>query len=422
MPTSSERGIRNSTSAARPHSPAGSTNSTARKSRTTGPPSTRPAPANAGSRLPIVSTPLIAPRLRTFNFNCVLTDLIVAGKDHKAGMKIDGIRKQDLERACRDRRGLFPRLVSAPALVEELGVAAVIVAAEDSAVADLDEAVLLEDAPHPFVVGEGGTAHDLEAQSVEGVAEEQLDCFARVAFAAQVFGSDLYAELAAGVAEVVEGDHSDGLVGVPGLHDEGLHARVLPTGEVVAAGGGEGDGYGGAPVPRGQFGVPIPGVGSLHVRLARRPQGHAPPTQDLDLFGVYGASSPSGTPILHCSLASASGIFARIPRSEYGSGIERYRRGVLWGLREENPGRSLGRRPHRPGGEGAARYRRDGASQRHEPARFHLRGLPEGPAHALRPCHRRLLSDADDPQEDHGIRGLPRNQRCAERAGCRPAP
>jgi hypothetical protein len=41
-----------------------------------------------------VSTPLIAPRLRTFNFSCVLTDLIVAGKDRKADRKIRGGKKR----------------------------------------------------------------------------------------------------------------------------------------------------------------------------------------------------------------------------------------------------------------------------------------------------------------------------------------
>src|SRR5215204_5388050 len=97
MPTSSQRGIRYSSSAARPQSPAGSTNSTARRSKTTGPPSKLPAPAKAGSRLPIVSTPIIAPRLRTFNCSCVLTDFIVAGQDRKAGRIFffqaeDGIR------------------------------------------------------------------------------------------------------------------------------------------------------------------------------------------------------------------------------------------------------------------------------------------------------------------------------------------
>jgi hypothetical protein len=41
-----------------------------------------------------VSTPLIAPRLRTFNCNCVLTDLIVAGKDQKADSKIQDAKKR----------------------------------------------------------------------------------------------------------------------------------------------------------------------------------------------------------------------------------------------------------------------------------------------------------------------------------------
>src|SRR5688500_12281747 len=37
------------------------------------------------------------------------------------------------------------------------------------------------------------------------------------------------------------------------------------------------------------------------------------------------------------------------PEANGGSGIERDRRGVLRGLRAKNPGRSLGRCPHRPG-------------------------------------------------------------------------
>jgi hypothetical protein len=37
------------------------------------------AAANAGSRLPMVSTPLIAPRLLMFNSSCVFISLIVVG-------------------------------------------------------------------------------------------------------------------------------------------------------------------------------------------------------------------------------------------------------------------------------------------------------------------------------------------------------
>jgi len=46
----------------------------------------------------------------------------------------------------------------AAAGVEELGVAAVVVAAEEGAVAGPLEAVLLEDPLHAVVVGEGGAA------------------------------------------------------------------------------------------------------------------------------------------------------------------------------------------------------------------------------------------------------------------------
>ncbi|PLS82739.1 MAG: hypothetical protein CYG60_23695 [Actinobacteria bacterium] len=63
-PTRREREIRNSNSAASPQSPAGSTNSTGLRSRTTDPPLTSPAPSNAGSRLPRVRMPRIAPRRR----------------------------------------------------------------------------------------------------------------------------------------------------------------------------------------------------------------------------------------------------------------------------------------------------------------------------------------------------------------------
>src|SRR3712207_4114961 len=121
--------MRYSSSAARPQSPAGSTNSTVRRSRTTGSPTRCVAAEKAGSRLPMVSTPLIAPRLRTFSLSCVINDVILT----------EGSKKPSVS----------------PALVEELGVAAVVVAAQEGAVADLLEAVLLEDAPHPVVVDQG---------------------------------------------------------------------------------------------------------------------------------------------------------------------------------------------------------------------------------------------------------------------------
>src|SRR5918998_3237369 len=197
---------------------------------------------------------------------------------------------------------------AAAALVEELGVAAVVVAADHGAVADLPEAVLLEDAPHPLVVGEGRAAHLLEAKSVEGVCYEQANGLARVAPAAQVFGADLYAELATTPAEVVEGDHADGFAF--GLHDKGLHARVLPAGEVGEARGGAGDGDRGAPVPGGELGVAVPGVVRLHVRLSRRPQGHGLPAQDLDLFGVYGYT-PSIRGVLYYTGCESGGFERR---------------------------------------------------------------------------------------------------------------
>src|SRR5215208_8180786 len=132
------------------------------------------------------------------------------------------------------------------------------------------------------------------------------------------------------------------------------------------------------------------------------------------------------TTILHWLLALASSeghhCGENTPKAKTGSVIERYRRGVLRGLREENPGRGLGRRPYRPRGEGPARYRRDGALEGHEPARVHLRGLPEGPAYALRPRRGRLPPDAADPEEDRGVRRLPREQGRAGRPGRRPAP
>ena len=185
------------------------------------------------------------------------------------------------------------------------------------------------------------------------------------------------------LAEVVEGRHADGLP--CGLDDERLDAAVLPAGQVVAAGGREGDRDRGAPVPGGELGVAVPGVGSLHVGLARRPEDDGFPSQDLDLFGVYGCSFLAKNRMLHPSHARsivrrARAILVRIaPVQATGSVCERNGRGVLRGLREKNSGRDLGGRPHGQGGEGPARDRRDATSGGHEPARPHLRAPSRGP-------------------------------------------
>src|SRR3712207_1715723 len=167
-----------------------------------------------------------------------------------------------ISNASRERRMAVPvpALIVAPALVEEFGIAAIVVTADDGAVPNLRETVLLEDALHPVVVCQGGTADDLQVKLLEGVGDQQAHCLGRVTPAAQAPGSDLYAELASLVPEVVHGHHADRFGGFPSLHDEGLDARVLPAGEVVAARGGERDGDRGPSVPGCQLGIPIPGV------------------------------------------------------------------------------------------------------------------------------------------------------------------
>src|SRR5829696_1601976 len=129
-----------------------------------------------------------------------------------------------------------------PALVEEFGVAAVVVAAQDGAVADLDETVLLEHALHAVVVGQGRAADRQEAQGVEDVVEEQGYGLGGVTPATQVVLAYLDAHLAAVPTEIVEGRHAYRFL--RGLDDKRLHAGVLPAGQVVAAGRGEGDGDG----------------------------------------------------------------------------------------------------------------------------------------------------------------------------------
>src|SRR4051812_42870545 len=127
-----------------------------------------------------------------------------------------------------------------PALVEEFGVAAVVVAAQDGTVASLDETVLLEHALHAVVVGQGRAAEGQEAQSVEDVVEEQGYGLGGVTPATEVSLAYLYAHLAAVPAEVVEGRHAYRFL--RGLDDKSLHAGVLPAGQVVTAGRGERDG------------------------------------------------------------------------------------------------------------------------------------------------------------------------------------
>src|SRR5215217_3795287 len=142
--------------------------------------------------------------------------------------------------SARDDQGALA--LPPPALVEEFGVAAVVVAAQDGTVAGLDETVLLEHALHAVVVGQGRAADRHEAQSVEDVVEEQGHGLGGVPPAAEVTRTYLYAYLAAVPAEVVEGRHTDRFL--RGLDDKSLHARILPAGQVVTAGRGEGDGDG----------------------------------------------------------------------------------------------------------------------------------------------------------------------------------
>src|SRR5215210_7877785 len=80
-----------------------------------------------------------------------------------------------------------------PVFVEEFGVAAVIVAAQEGTVTNPHKAVLLEDPLHAVVVGQGRTADGCETQGVEDVVYEEGNGFGSVASAAKVSGSDLYA-------------------------------------------------------------------------------------------------------------------------------------------------------------------------------------------------------------------------------------
>ena len=84
-------------------------------------------------------------------------------------------------------------MIALPAFVEELGVAAVIVAAQEGTVTGLDKAVLLEDPLHAVVVGQGRAPDGCESQDVEDVVYEESYGFGGVASAAKVSGSDLYA-------------------------------------------------------------------------------------------------------------------------------------------------------------------------------------------------------------------------------------
>ena len=132
---------------------------------------------------------------------------------------------------------LAAHLTPSSALVEEFGVAFVVEATENRAVADLYEATLLKDALHPRIVREGRAAHGPETQRLETVTDKKFYGLARVAPATQVLRAHLYAKLAPFVPEVVESGES--YSHVLGLDDEGLYDRVLPTGQVVAASGGE---------------------------------------------------------------------------------------------------------------------------------------------------------------------------------------
>src|SRR5688572_15107999 len=91
------------------------------------------------------------------------------------------------------RKALLRFVILPPAFVEELGVAAVIVAAQEGTVTDPHKAVLLEDPLHAVVVGQGRAAHGCEAQGVEDVVYEEGNGFRSVAPTAKVSGSYLYA-------------------------------------------------------------------------------------------------------------------------------------------------------------------------------------------------------------------------------------
>src|SRR5918997_563472 len=155
------------------------------------------------------------------------------------------------------------------AFVEDLGVAAVVEVADDSTVANLPEAALLEDALHPRIMGEGGAAHGLQVQGLEAVGDEEFYGLAGVAAAAHAPQAYLYADLATLVPEVVQGSQARGLAF--GLDDEGLDGRVLPASQVVAPGSGEGEFDRRPPVPGGELGVPVPLVDFLDVLFAGAP-------------------------------------------------------------------------------------------------------------------------------------------------------
>ena len=92
-------------------------------------------------------------------------------------------------------------MIVLPAFVEEFGVAAVIVAAQERTVTDPHKTVLLEDPLHAVVVGQGRAAHGCETHGVEDVYQESHG-LGSVAPTAKVSGSDLYAQFAAVAAEV----------------------------------------------------------------------------------------------------------------------------------------------------------------------------------------------------------------------------
>jgi hypothetical protein len=100
------------------------------------------------------------------------------------------------------------------------------------------------------------------------------------------------------VPEVVEGNEADGLAGfvigsaLPGFDNKGFNGRVLPTGQIVAAGGGEGDLDRRSPIPGGELGVPVPLVDLLDVPFAGGSQRYGLAVYCLDLFGVDTLSSP----------------------------------------------------------------------------------------------------------------------------------
>ena len=118
-----------------------------------------------------------------FSSSCVFISLIVVGQDKIASAKRRSIAEstillsedgllvpggQDPADAYGGPARVLLRtpsgsLVFPPAFVEEFGVAAVVVAAQEGPVTDLHEAVLLEDPLHAVVVGQGGAADGPEA-------------------------------------------------------------------------------------------------------------------------------------------------------------------------------------------------------------------------------------------------------------------